>query len=318
MSDYHKKKTLKMTIARCKKANRAWRKKVLQYAKPLQGKLGKTDWKRLEALLGLRAYSGPIRASDLDATRKFGLLAADVVHSYWSAAKNLRWFHITLLADEFQLMKRSPTLLLKRLKGKAYKEIQDLSLNALFWLDVDPLPNHPQGGKGGTFLFHVHALCFTEKDDFDIDKARKKLEGSRSWSCCLDAKPTDLKDLSEKGTAAWWAQYGAKPPSKAKNVIAQADGSIKLHWTLKGYRPQIAMRLLEGLSQIALMDTLSAVGEGKDLREEIRRKLMEWHRGRWSDQKPVKRFDVRSFFKRLWLTTRVKKYKSWRIVGASI
>lgn len=248
----------------------------------------------------------------------FGLIAIDVVHSYWKAAKDVQWVHITLLADEFQLSDRSPALALKRLKGKAYKEIQELGLNALFWLDVDPLPNHPQGGKGGTFLFHVHALGFTDKD-FDIDAARARLEKSRSWSCCLEADPTSLVDLRRKmGTVGWWAQYAAKPPAKAKNRVVLADGSVKLRWTNKGYRSQIAMRLIEGLSQMALMDTLSGVGEGKDLREDIRRKLMEWHRGRWPDQKRIKSFGLRPFFKRLWHVTRVKTYKCWRIVGASV
>ena len=290
----------------------------MQYVEPMRGKLRKKDWKRLESLLGLRAYSGKIRASDLKATEMFGLIGIDVVHSYWEAAKDVQWVHITLLADEFQLSERSPALALKRLKGKAYKEIQDLGLNALIWLDVDPLPNHPQGGKGGTFLFHVHALGFTDKE-IDIDAARAKLERSRSWSCCLEADPTNLKQLRrKKGTAGWWARYGAKPPAKAKNRRVQADGSVKLWWTSKGYRPQIAMRLVEGLSQMALMDTLSGVGEGKDLREDIRRKLMEWHRGRRPDQKRVKVFNVRSFFKRLWRVTRVKAYECWRIVGASV
>lgn len=318
MSDYHTKKTLRMATAKCKKANCAWRRKVMKYVRQLRGKLAKKDWKRLGGLLGLRAYKGPIRASDLAATKAFGLVCIDVVHSHWLAVKSLQWVHITLLADEFHVSERLPALALKRLKGKAYKEIQDLGLDALIWIDVDPLPNHPQQGKGGTFLFHVHVLGFADKG-FDVDAARAKLKKSRSWSCSLGGDPTTLVEISRTmGTAAWWAQYGSKPPHKAKNRVAPLDGPVKLWWTTKGYRPQIAMRLTEGLSQIAIMDTLSGVGEGKDLREDIRRRLMKWHRGRWPDQKPVSDFNVRAFFRRAWRVTRVLGYKCWRIVGSSV
>jgi hypothetical protein len=317
MAGYHQKKTLRLTIAKCNERNRAWRGKVMEYARQLLGKLNRGDRRRLEALLGRRPYPGPIRASDLAATRAFGLICIDVVHSFWLAVKGLRWFHVTLIADEFHVSERKPAVALKRLKGKAYKEIQELGLNGLIWVDVDPLPNHPQGGHGGTFLFHVHALCFTDKR-FDVAAARQKLKKSRSWSCCLGAEPTTLVIKPRMGTAAWWAQYGSKPPHRAKNCIVQPDGSVKLWWTDKGYRAQTAMRLAEGLAQIALLDTLIGVGEGKDLREDIRRKLMNWHRKRWRDERPVRDFDVRAFCRRLWRVTRVIAYKSWRIIGASV
>jgi hypothetical protein len=315
---YHKKKTLKDALERCKASNAKWRQRVLEYARPLLTKLSRKDRKLLQALLGLRAYSGPIRASDLHATRKFGLICADVVHSYARAVPNLRWFHITLFADEFRLSERRPALALKRLKGKAYKEVQELGLNGLLWIDIDPLPNYPQGGKGGTFMFHVHALAFTDRD-FDLAAARQKLKKSRSWSCDLKAEPTDITEITPRmGTPAWWAGYGAKPPYRAKRRKLRPDGTARLRWTDTGYRPQIAMRLAEGLAQLALLDTLFAVGEGKELREDIRRDLTAWHRRRWSDQRRLHLRRPSRFFKRMWAATRARRYKKWRIVGATV
>ena len=315
MAAFRKKKTITDSRLMTKAVNREWKRKVLSYARNLRTKLSKTDWARLKALLGLRAYAGPIRGSDLAARRQAGLLCAEVVYSQWLSVRKLRWFHITLLADEFQLLERRPGLAIKRLRGKAYKEIQDLGLNALVWIDVHPLLNHPQKGEGGMFLFHIHAVAFTDHQ-FDVAAARRQLAASRSWSCSLGARPTDISEITRKmGTPAWWAAYDAQPPHDGKNVVVQSDGSVKLMSTRKGYRPQIAMRLAEGLAQLGLLDLMFSVGEGKDLREEVRKSLAKWHRKRWPDERAIDDFDVASIFKRLWKATRVRRYKRWRIVG---
>ena len=315
---YHKKKTLGDARKRCKRCNARWQSRVFEYANTLFDKLTKKDRKRLEALLGKRAYSGPIRASDLVATQKFGLICADVIHSYALALPDLRWFHVTLFADEFRVSERRPALALKSLKGKAYKEIHELGLSGVAWVDIDALPNYPQGGKGGSFMFHVHVLAFTERD-FDIDHARQKLKRSRSWSCSLKADPTHIVEVTGRmGTPAWWAMYGAKPPYRAKRRLLRTDGTARLRWTDEGYRPQLAMRLEEGLAQLALLDGFFAIGEGKDLREDVRRRLVSWHRRRWPDQRRLELGNTRPFFRRMWSTTRVKTYKRWRMLGATI
>jgi hypothetical protein len=314
---YHKQKTLPDSLARCKEVNAKWRARVMEYAKPLLRKLTPMDKRTLRALLGLRAYSGPIRASDFAATRQFGLICADVVHTYWRAVPGLRWFHITLLSDGFQTLERKPALAVKLLKAKAYKEMQKLGLDALIWIDEDPMPNYPQGGEGGTFLFHVHALGFTEKEEFDLVEARQQLQKSRAWSCSLGASPTKIVEITARmGTPGWWAAYDAKPPHKAKSRILLDDGRVKLSWVK--CRPQMAFRLAEGLAQIALLETLSGVGTGKVLREDIRRRLMKWHRRRWPDQRRVELHGVAAFFRRLWRLTRVVNYDRWRISGATV
>jgi hypothetical protein len=315
---YHKKKTLGDARERCRDCNAQWQSRVLEYAASLAAKLTTKDHKRLEAALGYRGYSGAVRASDLPAKQKFGFVCADVVHSYALALPNLRWFHITLFGDEFRVSERHPALALKKLKSKAYKELHELGLSGLAWIDVDPLPNYSESGKGGSFMFHVHVVAFTDRD-FDVDQARQKLKRSRRWSCCLRAEPTDIREITQRmGTPAWWAIYGAKPPYRAKRRVLQADGTSRLRWTDQGYRPQIAMRLAEGLAQLALMDTFFAIGEGKDLREDVRRRLAAWHRKRWPDQRRRDVGSTGSLFKRLWAVTRVKAYNRWRIIGATV
>lgn len=231
---------------------------------------------------------------------------------------DLRWFHITLLTDELIIGEREPNLLLRRLKGKADKELRDLHLNGVAYIDVNALPNHPRRGDGGSFLFHVHVLAFTDQR-FDIVQARKSLASSRSWSCKLGATPTHIVEIKpRKGDACWWAAYDSKGPYEAKNLIEAADGSIKLMATEKGYRPNVAMRLLEGLSQLALRDRIFSVGEAKDLRDEIIRRVTRWHRYRWPDMKPVKVLKARAFWRRFWKGSRTKGYRPWEIIGSTL
>ncbi|MCY7281493.1 MAG: hypothetical protein LH610_11490 [Sphingomonas bacterium] len=82
----------------------------------------------MEALMGERPYSGAIKASDIAAARKLSVEFVNVVHTFQKAVPGLEWFYITLLADEFVVSERDPALALKRLKGKADKELRDLGL----------------------------------------------------------------------------------------------------------------------------------------------------------------------------------------------
>jgi hypothetical protein len=318
MPKYNQRKTYCDAIVKVDDTHRKWAKKLKTYARKCRGRLTKRDQRRLDALLGLRPYCGAIRASDVPAARKLSSEYVEVVDRFQSRLTGYRWFHITLLADELMVGERSPTLLLRRLKGKADKELRELRLNGVGVIDVSPLPNYPRKGAGGSFLFHVHILAFTDQP-FVLSDARKSLAASRSWTCQLGAKPTHIVEITDKkGVACWWAAYDGKPPHEAKNRVEAPDGSVKLMSTEKGYRGNVAMRLIEGLSQFALRDRFFSVGEGKDLREEVMRRVSRWHRSRYPDIKPVKDFDVRAFWKRFWKASRTKDYVSWSIIGSTL
>lgn len=312
----YKRKTRRDARKKVFDAHRKWARKLKSH--PGKRRLSKVDKQRLEAFLGLRPYDGPIRASDLGAAKKMSQEYVDVIHAFQSADPGQRWFHVTLLTDELIISEREPNLLLRRLKGKADKELRDLRLNGVACIDVNALPNHPRKGRGGSILFHVHVLAFTDQP-FDIVKARKSLAASRSWSCKLGAKPTHIVEITHtKGKACFWAAYDSKPPYEAKNRREGKDGKVKLMATEKGLRPNVAMRLLEGFSQLALRDRIFSVGEAKDLREEIIRRVTRWHRQRWPDLKPVKALKPQAFWRRYWKWSRTKGYKPWEIIGSTL
>lgn len=317
MPSYNRRKTRADAVKKYKHAHRIWASKLKKHF--AKRKLPKCGKRRLQALLGLRPYSGPIRASDLAAARRLSREYVKVICAFRKVVPHNRWFHITLLADEFVVGERDPCLLIRRLKGKADKQMRALNLNAIVRIDVNPLPNHPRMGRGGSFLFHVHCLCFTDQP-FDVKKARSSMASSRSWSCKLGAKPTHIVEIKpDMGDPCWWAAYDSKAAHEAKNlVVSKDDGAVKLMSTEQGYRPNLAMRLAEGLSQMALRDTMFSVGEAKDLREEVMRRVMRWHRKRWPDQRPVKAFDEEHFWRRWWRRSRVKGYRPWEVIGSTL
>lgn len=317
MPRYNVRKTRADAVKKYAHAHRTWAAKVTDHF--AKRKLSKRVKRRMEALLGLQPYTGPIRASDLPAARRISREYVRVIHAFQKAVPDNRWFHVTLLADEFVVGERDPCLLLRRLKGKADKQIRALGLNAIICIDVNPMPNHPRNGQGGSFLFHVHCLCFSDKP-IDVRKARSAMASSRSWSCKLGAKPTHIVEIkAEMGDPCWWAAYDSKAAHEAKNlVVKKEDGAVKLMSTEEGYRPNLAMRLAEGLSQIALRDTFFSVGEAKDLREEVFRRVTRWHRTRWPDERPVQSFDEERFWRRWWKRSRVKDYSPWEVIGSTL
>ena len=280
-------------------------------------KLSRFDWKRMNALFGLRAYDGPIRASDLAAARKLTDIYIDVVDRLATRKPELRWFHVTLLCDEAIVNERASHLALKRLKAKAYQTLASLQLNAVVCIDVNSVPNYPQQGEGGSFLFHIHALCFTDQP-FNLKNARKKLTASKSWTCSLDAAPTNIVEITTLGSPSFWAAYDSKAPFEAKNYRVKANGKCALWPTESGLRPTVAMRLQEGLSHFALRDMMFGVGEGRKLRKSIFRRLGRWQSKRWPGRKRITAFDHRALWIRLWKASRSKRYTSWTVVGSSL
>lgn len=316
MSSYEQTKTKKDAYAKIKRSHDSFRKKVVAYGRSQH--LSKRNARRLKAIIGLRAYGGPIKASDLDAAKQLSRELVKVVDSYQRASPKKRWFHLTLLADECVISERKPCLMLKQLKAKTDKTLRHLDLAGIATVDVNAMPNHPGKGKGGSLLFHVHVVAFAD-EHFDLAKAKEKLNGLRTWSSALGGRPAMIMEITkELGKACFWVAYDTKAPFEAKNPRALPDGTIRLMDTEKGLRPQVAMRLIEGFSQMALRDRIFSVGDAKEIREEAMRRLKHWHRARWPDQKPIKDFDARRFWRRFWRGTRIKGYKAWAFFGSTL
>ena len=142
--------------------------------------------------------------------------------------------------------------------------------------------NYPGGGKGRSLLFDGHAIAWS-KEPFDHIAAERDLNGSRAWRCDLGAAPVKIIPIKNtKRDLVQTAYYLIKMPHSAKirSPKKGKPGEFRLRDVIKGYRSEFAFRTFEGLTQMKLIDTLFGVGDGKALRQNVRRELERWHRSR--------------------------------------
>ncbi|PLK23994.1 hypothetical protein [Novosphingobium sp. TH158] len=74
---------------------------------------------------------------------------------------------------------------------------------------------------------------------------------------------------------------------------------------------------MEGLSQIEMLDIIFGVGDGKVIRQSLRKKLTDWHRKRPVPVTIPSDFDIWMFWIKLRQAKGSKRYLPFRIMGTS-
>lgn len=224
----------------------------------------------------------------------------------------------TLIDNSGNTSERVPIADIGGFKAKAYRTLKSIGINAIGVIEVHPLINYPQKGNGGTLMFHCHFIGWKE-GPIDIDAIQMAMNGSRAWNCSLGADPVKLQTLEctpPNLTAV--AHYMFKPPHSAKNHMPSKlkPGKFVMMDTISGYRPGLALRVVEGLSQIELMDLVFGVLEGKALRQALRSKMVDWHRDRIRGGAAVPAsFDIWRFWYELRQSVGSGNYLPYRFVG---
>lgn len=276
----------------------------------------------IKALLGISSKSEALPASSVPARVKLGRALERAMRQHRRAREksSRNYYFGTLLDDSGNTSDRAPVLSIKGLKDKGYRAIKSIGLNAVAVIEVHPLMNYPAGGEGRTLMWHIHFLGWTDMK-LDVAAAVSALEKTGAWSCKLGAPPISIKEVRDtREDIAEVTHYMAKAPHAAKNRRERKDkpGSYKLLNTLKGYRPELALRVFEGLSQIGLLDTVFGVGDGGVIRQSLRKELTDWHRKRPVPIAITSDFDVWMFWIKLRQTKGSKHYLPFRIMGNSI
>jgi hypothetical protein len=128
---------------------------------------------------------------------------------------------------------------------------------------------------------HGHFIGFA-RDISHVEDAVSDLNASRAWSTTFGVDPIHVRVLPDKpGEVAWIAHYFSKLPHDAKNLMAnrkKPDQMLMMN-TIIGYRPEFALRIYEGLSQILITDALFCVG-AMDVLNPVRKRLLAWHKTR--------------------------------------
>ena len=137
----------------------------------------------------------------------------------------------------------------------------------------------------------------------------------------LGAEPVHIRQIvHRRNDIERVAGYITKLPHDAKNRMPDKKhvGGFILMQTIEGYRPELALRILEGLSQIPITDAVFGVGEGAAIRTKWRRRLLAWHARRSRKGKGiVADFDIAGLWRALRRVNGSKKYQPYRwLTGA--
>lgn len=232
-----------------------------------------------------------------------------------------QYYFGTFIDDCGNTSDRSPLVRLREIKDKAYRALKALGLHAVAVIEVHPLMNYPAGGEGRMLLFHVHFIAWSD-ESFDPSLASAQLNASSAWKNSLGADPVQIKEIgASRDQLATVAYYLLKPPHSAKNRMPSKKDQARflLMDTIEGYRPELALRLVEGLSQLDLRDTIFGVNAGGKIRQEVRSRIQKKHQEKLKSGVLLdSAFDIWLF----WLNLRRKfgseNYLPFRFQGPSI
>ena len=336
ISEYEQRKTWKHTKRHLKKSHRVFRDMLdrrLDQLKPSE-----KDASRMRALMGDGPMNGQIRASDLSAHLRYALYIAKEVRELARVSDHLRFYHITLLADEGFMSERTPKFMKRKLVSRANRAMAKAGLDGIYVIENQVRTGYPAGGKGKSILAHVHILAWKPLDAPDSAAAdvRDAITSSKrrrnyGWTSRLGAPPVVVKEITPAmGCPSYWIAYLMKMPKDAKNLMPRKPketGSVgapkaKLRNTFKGYRREAAMRLYELSAQMPLSSTAHGRGAGVTMIQRAKVRLRLWDVKRqvvWRDEGApgVEPFDERAFWTRM-RGKRRSKFKPFVIDGPTI
>lgn len=307
--------------ARARWRFKAMKKKIL---KALElPKLNDADREAIRTFCGYGSPNETFLASDME-LRWIGARAlkdAMIAHRKLRDTDKREYYFGTLIDDSGITSDRVPLVRICELRDKVYRLLKSLGLNAICVIEVHPLMNHPGGGEGRLLLFHAHFVAWSD-NLIDADAIAKEVNASSAWNCALGADPLNIKKIGpDKCDLLKVCYYLLKPPHSAKNRMPSEskEGAYRLMDTTKGYRPELALRVVEGLSQIDLRDTIFGVNEGASIRQEVRSAIQRAHHERLKQGSPLpSSFDVWQFWYMLRKRFGSANYIPYRIQGKGI
>ncbi|WP_131621414.1 hypothetical protein [Parafrankia sp. BMG5.11] len=287
--------------------------------------LNRKDRRRLEALSGTRPYGDQLRCSDIPARVKFANLLVSEIRDLEANDPDLQFMFVTLLADEGIMSDRRPAVYLDSLLEKARRAMIKMQVDGITALEVSPLMNYPGGGAGRSLLLHVHMLIWYNPKMRLAPMPNMELvpqRGIQAWTSRFGADPIVVTPITpELGTAAYWAAYMLKAPYEAKNLVQKKKEEFyqyKMMKTIKGYRPELAMRVHELLSQLPLTALCIGTKGGATILSRCRKQVKRWAKTRVYDTPtPVAPFNERKFWERTHRQRR-KRYRPFYILGPTV
>lgn len=275
--------------------------------------LSPIDIKRLEALRGLGNHCDRLIASDLPATYRAGTFIERWFLRDRQNNPDRRYFFLTVSHTDFLTNDSMPVLSIQLFKRKVNNTLRKLpELSGMLRLEMQGVCQYEDGHR--IIIPHFHGLAWTDDPSFNHTATMNALNCAGHWHSSLGGRPIDIIEIArtEEDTRRT-SHYLAKQPDSAKNRGKRRDGTPVQRDTRAGYRPNLALRIIEGLSQIPMADTYIGFRSGRMLRRDLMKYLRGWHAGRPKQDTVCTDFDVWAFWYRLRQSHGSSRLAPWRV-----
>jgi hypothetical protein len=275
--------------------------------------------KRLFALLGLNQHVDELTLADAQARKEALQILFDVAeqHIPQLIPDGTPLYHVTLCDDIGLTTDRDPIIRLSQFRRKVDKAIRALGLSGFAIIEIQVLFDYPSNGRH-TLMVNAHVLGWGHMSRRKFRAAKKKVNTSRSWSNRFGAKPIKTRRLKNGlEDALQIICYQTKAPLGGKRFVPRPGhpGEYRFQTTMTGFTDEVALRLIEGLSQISIFDAVFCIGDAKHIRKVWKADLVKWHRQRSEMGKgPIKDFDRAKLWKRIRRANGQTIYKPFQIV----
>lgn len=276
--------------------------------------------RRLDGLLGLDGHTDQLTMGDANTRKASSQILFTVAEEYIDQLipKGMPCFHITFVDDLGLTTDQTPVIHLAAYRRKVDKALRAMGLSGIVVIEIQALTNYPAKGKGRTLMLHAHALCWGPVSRRALRAAKEKLNSSRSWSNTFGAQPIKTRQLKNGvDDALKTIVYQTKVPLGAKYrwPIHKGSDHYRFRPTMKAFTDTLALRIMEGLSQISIFDSVFCVGEAKYIRKAWKTGLVKWHRQRSEMGKgPIKAFDSAKLWARIRRANGQEIYKPFQII----
>jgi hypothetical protein len=263
-------------------AKRKFADMIASYVK--KHKVGESDLEIFRYLTGWGNLTNSMLASDLTLRNQAGKILAETLWSFKCANPGVTFHFWTFVHDKGNTSDRTPAIELKAIQSLVDKVFRRYGIDGIQVFEIQGLGNHPQKGEGRTIMNHVHAVSWSLQS-FDHLSVMREINASPVWQNSLGAAPVRIKPILDTwGDLHYVVEYYLfKPPHDVK-MLEDRKGGSRLKGTERGYRPEFAVRILEGLSQLEIAGIIRATSGGTAIRKECIRRLRYWHKSRakWS------------------------------------
>lgn len=284
------------------------------------------------SVIGDQYAQNTMFCSDLQARERAGHFFIQVMSKMWGrsverAARGKSPTHFamaTFIHSEWNCSDRTAAINIQSIRNKVAKVIRDQGLDGIAVIELQALTNYPEKGTGKTLMANVHALVWA-RTPIDRAKFRAAIRKSSAWRADFGCESLVIKrlgrdTLEDRSNVRRVAGYMMKAPHDAKFRKPRKKDSTQFTFrpTQKGYPGNLALRILECLSYLPLLETVFGVGtEGTRWCHRWRGLIKGWHRQRFTRETTQREVDLDAFWRKHHARAGSQKFKQFRLLRGS-